>query len=87
MPSYDFIYDLLEKLESQGFEYMLTFNLPSESEEVECTMQSNMQQEDIVKMLEVIKNKLEEGKKPKYRDYKKRKRNERKKPPKKDGEQ
>ena len=82
MPSYDFLYDLLEKLESQGFEYIITYSLPSEDQEVECTMQSNMEQEDIIKVLEGIKNKLEEKTKPK-----KRRRNAKKKPPKEDGEQ
>jgi hypothetical protein len=82
MPSYDFLYDLLEKLESQGFEYIITYSLPSKDQEVECTMQSNMEQEDIIKVLEGIKNRLEEKTKPK-----KRRRNAKKKPPKEDGEQ
>ena len=53
MPSYDFIYDLLEQLESQGFEYILTYNLADKgNDDVECTMQSNMESEEILKILE-----------------------------------
>jgi len=79
MPSYDFIYDLLEQLESQGFEYILTYNLADKgNDDVECTMQSNMESEEILKILEGMKTKIEEQNKPK-----RKKKNGRKKPPRK----
>jgi len=85
MPSYDFIYDLLEKLESQGFEYILTYNLADEdNDDVECTMQSNMESGEILKILEGMKTEIEEKTKIEEENKPKRKKkNGKKKPPRK----